>query len=316
MDFLKCYEEVLNDFKQNKNIEEIFKYYSNKLVQENKDNNENKNILLKAIIRASMFEQEQELKALSIELDKLQNTIKMKENQMHTNINNNFDILFSLSTSQIQKDYLNELMIKENSSTKLLYDVAQNAFLNILESSNLVAQRTFLLSQFLLINSLEYSSFNKDKIINNADLILQAAFILANEWQSFANDLIVNTINGLLEGIFTILEKLQVQIDLLASSDEINLAKNSLINLENDFIILLKRNINNDLAGQILNQVLHTKFDTSFAKFSRLIRENKQKLNLQLINIHNLEQDAKKLYKNFDAKKLTNDLLNKLKKIN
>ncbi|MBZ7996752.1 hypothetical protein AVCANL279_05360 [Campylobacter canadensis] len=314
MEFLQCYEEILKEIQNNKSLEEIFKSYSSKLIKENKDNNENKNILLKALIRASMYEQEQELKSLSIELDKLQNTIKTKENQMHASINNNFDILFSLSTSQIQKDYLNELMIKENSSTKLLYDVALNAFLNILESANLIAQRSFLLSQFLLINSLEYSSFNKDKIINNADSILQAAFTLANEWQSFANDLIVNTINGLLEGIFTILEKLQEQIDLLASSEEINLATNSLINLENDFIILLKRNINNELAGQILNQVLHTKFDTSFAKFSRLIRENKQKLNLKLISIHNLEQDAKKIYKNFDAKKLVNDLLGKLKK--
>lgn len=289
--------------------------------------NENKNIVLKALLRAKMSIKEQEIYTLTNELEMIRKEIKSKELELYNTAKISFNELSKVVQNDIQKEYLEELMLNEANSLQILYETSQNAFINVLETNAMIEERCFLISNFMLINALEYAKFNKDKIINAAELILKAALELANEWQSYAEELLTGVLNGLLEGIFAILERLKKDLEISLSDNELDNMKLSLLSLESDFIAMIKTNLNNDASGKALENILNNKLDNNFAKFARLVRENKQLLNIKLIKFQNselnekikkelntLEKDVKKAYNEFDAKKLAANLLSKFRK--
>lgn len=289
--------------------------------------NENKNIVLKALLRAKMSIKEQEIYTLTNELEIIRKAIKTKELELYNTAKISFNELSKVVQNDIQKEYLEELMLNEANSLQILYETSQNAFINVLETNAMIEERCFLISNFMLINALEYAKFNKDKIINAAELILKAALELANEWQSYAEELLTGVLNGLLEGIFAILERLKKDLEISLSDNELDNMKLSLLSLESDFIAMIKTNLNNDASGKALENILNNKLDNNFAKFARLVRENKQLLNIKLIKFQNselnekikkelntLEKDVKKAYNEFDAKKLAANLLSKFRK--
>lgn len=289
--------------------------------------NENKNIVLKALLRAKMSIKEQEIYTLTNELEIIRKAIKTKELELYNTAKTSFNELSKVVQNDIQKEYLEELMLNEANSLQILYETSQNAFINVLETNAMIEERCFLISNFMLINALEYAKFNKDKIINAAELILKAALELANEWQSYAEELLTGVLNGLLEGIFAILERLKKDLEISLSDNELDNMKLSLLSLESDFIAMIKTNLNNDASGKALENILNNKLDNNFAKFARLVRENKQLLNIKLIKFQNselnekikkelntLEKDVKKAYNEFDAKKLAANLLSKFRK--
>lgn len=317
-EFLKSNDEEL--------ISKLYNQYCDELEQLQALSNENKNIVLKALLRAKMSIKEQEIYNLTNELENIRKAIKQKENELYDIAKSSFNELSKLDLNDIQKEYLEELMLNEANSLQILYETAQNAFINVLENSVMIEERCFLISNFMLINVLEYAKFNKDKIINAAELILKAAIELANEWQSYAEELLTGVLNGLLEGIFAILERLKKDLEVSLSDNELDNMKLSLLSLERDFIAMIKQNLNNDASGKALENILNNKLDNNFAKFARLVRENKQLLNIKLIKFQNselnekikkelntLEKDVKKAYNDFDAKKLAKNLMSKFR---
>lgn len=317
-EFLKSNDEEL--------ISKLYKQYCDELEQLQALSNENKNIVLKALLRAKMSIKEQEIYNLTNELENIRKAIKQKENELYDIAKSSFNELSKLDLNDIQKEYLEELMLNEANSLQILYETAQNAFINVLENSVMIEERCFLISNFMLINVLEYAKFNKDKIINAAELILKAAIELANEWQSYTEELLTGVLNGLLEGIFAILERLKKDLEVSLSDNELDNMKLSLLSLERDFIAMIKQNLNNDASGKALENILNNKLDNNFAKFARLVRENKQLLNIKLIKFQNselnekikkelntLEKDVKKAYNDFDAKKLAKNLMSKFR---
>lgn len=285
--------------------------------------NENKNIVLKALLRAKMSIKEQEIYTLTNELEMIRKEIKSKELELYNITKSSFNELSKVVQNDIQKEYLEELMLNEANSLQILYETSQNAFINVLETNVMIEERCFLISNFMLINALEYAKFNKDKIINAAELILKAALELANEWQSYAEELLTGVLNGLLEGIFAILERLKKDLEVSLSDNELDNMKLSLLSLESDFIAMIRTNLNNDASGKALENILNNKLDNNFAKFARLVRENKQLLNIKLIKFQNSELNEKikkelntleKAYNEFDVKKLASNIFTKFKK--
>lgn len=317
-EFLKSNDEEL--------ISKLYKQYCDELEQLQALSNENKNIVLKALLRAKMSIKEQEIYNLTNELENIRKAIKQKENELYEIVNLSFEQLSKVIKNDIQKEYLEELMLNEANSLQILYETSQNAFINILETGVMIEERSSLVSNYMLINVLEYAKFHKDKIISAARLILNAAIDLANEWQSYAEELLTGVLNGLLEGIFTILERLKKDLEVSLSNNELDNMALSLISLESDFITMIKQNLNNDASGKALENILNNKLDNNFAKFARLVRENKQLLNIKLIKFQNsefnekikkelntLEKDVKKAYNEFDAKKLAHNIIEKFK---
>lgn len=310
-------------------IARLYEEYTKELEQINALSNDNKNTVLKALLRARMSIKEQEIYNLTNELENIKKSIKQKENELYDITKSSFNELNKLDLNDIQKEYLEELMLNEANSLQILYETAQNAFINVLENNAMIEERCLLISNFMLINSLEYIKFNKDKTINAAELILKAAIELANEWQSYANELLTGVLNGLLEGVFTILERLKKDLQINLSENELDNIQISLLNLERDFITMLKSNITNEISGKILEDILNNRLDNNFSKVARLVRENKQLLSLKLIKFQNselnekikkelntLEKDVKKAYNDFDVKKLASNLLARFKKQN
>lgn len=328
--FKDILEKAQKEFANNnddKLIAKLYTEYCDELQNLNALTNDNKNAVLKALLRARMSIKEQEIYALNNELENIRKKIKEKEIELYNITKSSFNELNQVVQNDIQKSFLEELMLHEASSLKILYETSQNAFINILESNSMIEERSFLVSNFMLINVLEFAKFDKDKIINAAELILKAALDLANEWQGFAEEFLTGVLNGLLEGIFAILERLKKDFEVSFSDNELNLVSISLVSLESDFIKMLKSNITNDAAGKALGDILNNKLDNNFSKFARLIRENKQILNIKLIKFQNselnskikkelnsLEKEAKKAYNEFDAKKLAQNLMAKFKK--
>ncbi|HEC1804550.1 TPA: hypothetical protein R1720_001535, partial [Campylobacter lari] len=174
----------------------------------------------------------------------------------------------------------------------LLKETAESAFITTLEKGENIELTSCEIAKNLVFNAICEGSFEKERILKISQVVLNAAFELANESQAFAYDLCIGSIYGAQEGISLAIEKFKSSFAYSALEYDLKNKEKELIDIEQEFIQMLKK-ISSELdnpAKDILKDLLENKFDTLFAKFKRLIQENREQI---FIKINEIKQNPK-----------------------
>ncbi|EAH9133413.1 hypothetical protein IHG96_001259, partial [Campylobacter jejuni] len=118
----------------------------------------------------------------------------------------------------------------------------------------------------------------------------------------------LGVIKGTRDGIVLAMEKFKASLTYANFEEDVSLKSKELIGIEDDFIALLKKEIQlqNDPCKSIVENLLEHELDNLFAKFRRLAGESREQLILVL-------NDIKKNPKINDFNKLTQRKLNRFK---
>ncbi|EAI3914847.1 MULTISPECIES: hypothetical protein [Campylobacter] len=280
---------------ENTSNEELFAIFSKVLEKLGLINEENISKIIQGIIKARVEEDKKaffvyinEYGKLKVKIEEQKNTIK------HKICDNFFDLEKTLKDLNLNEFNIsiNDAMLYDIEILGLLKETAESAFITTLEKGENIELTSCEIAKNLVFNAICEGSFEKERILKISQVVLNAAFELANESKAFAYDLCIGSIYGTQEGISLAIEKFKSSFAYSALEHDLKNKEKELIDIEQEFIQMLKKislEFNNPVKD-ILKDLLENKFDTLFAKFKRLIQENREQI---LIKINEIKQNPK-----------------------
>lgn len=308
---------------------------------------DNATILAKALIKTNIKEQENILYQYLDEMSLLRSKIEFQKNTLKNEISKSFyELKESLQESEFAGEFapsINEAFLYEVEMLGILKEIAESAFIATLEKGEDIELTISEIAKNLMYRSICEADFKKELILKNSQIILSTAFELANESKNYAKELSVGVVKGVQEGILQGIEKFKTSFTYCTLEEDLNLKERELIDIEDEFINLLKNqmNLHQNPVKDILKDLLENELDTLFAKLKRLASESREqliltindikknpkindfsklaqsKINIFKKEINDLEQLASERYKDFntqEAKKLGVSLWEKAKK--
>lgn len=275
----------------------------------------NKNItrVIKALIKAKIQKDESTLYALINELGILRNKIETQKNAIKNEVSQTFyELKQSIDSSDFGKQIsssIDDAFLFEVEILGILKETAESAFITTLEKGEDIELTIGEIAKNLMYSAVCEANFHKENILQSSKIILNSAFELANEYKNLADELCIGVVKGTQEGIGLGVEKFKTSFHYCALEEDLNLKEKELIDLEDEFIALLKamaKDYDNPVA-QILKNLLENDLDTLFAKFKRLMSESRAQIVLSI-------NELKKKPKVDDFSRLTQSKLNVFKK--
>ncbi|ECP9346586.1 TPA: hypothetical protein ACHDW5_001426 [Campylobacter jejuni] len=273
---------------------------------------ENVSKVIKALVKASVADAQNSLYEYISEAELLNKQIENQKNLIKNQISDNFfefeSILQECSFCNEFSGGLNDAILFDIEMLGILKETAESAFLTTLEKAEDIELTSSEIAKNLVYNAICEAHFEKERILKISSIILNTAFEIANESMAYAKDLCLGVIKGTRDGIVLAMEKFKASLTYANFEEDVSLKSKELIGIEDDFIALLKKEIQlqNDPCKSIVENLLEHELDNLFAKFRRLAAESREQLILVL-------NDIKKNPKINDFNKLTQRKLNRFK---
>ncbi|EIK2209848.1 hypothetical protein ACL9WK_001641 [Campylobacter jejuni] len=273
---------------------------------------ENVSKVIKALVKASVADAQNSLYEYISEAELLNKQIENQKNLIKNQISDNFfefeSILQECSFCNEFSGGLNDAILFDIEMLGILKETAESAFLTTLEKAEDIELTSSEIAKNLVYNAICEAHFEKERILKISSIILNTAFEIANESMAYAKDLCLGVIKGIRDGIVLAMEKFKVSLTYANFEEDVSLKSKELIGIEDDFIALLKKEIQlqNDPCKSIVENLLEHELDNLFAKFRRLASESREQLILVL-------NDIKRNPKINDFNKLTQRKLNHFK---
>lgn len=273
---------------------------------------ENVSKVIKALVKASVADAQNSLYEYISEAELLNKQIENQKNLIKNQISDNFfdfeNILQEYSFCNEFSDGLNDAILFDIEMLGILKETAESAFLTTLEKAEDIELTSSEIAKNLVYNAICEAHFEKERILQISSIILNTAFEIANESMAYAKDLCLGVIKGTRDGIVLAMEKFKASLTYANFEEDVSLKSKELIGIEDDFIALLKKEIQlqNDPCRSIVENLLEHELDNLFAKFRRLASESREQLILVL-------NDIKRNPKINDFNKLTQRKLNHFK---
>lgn len=273
---------------------------------------ENVSKVIKALVKASVADAQNSLYEYISEAELLNKQIENQKNLIKNQISDNFfefeSILQECSFCNEFSGGLNDAILFDIEMLGILKETAESAFLTTLEKAEDIELTSSEIAKNLVYNAICEAHFEKERILKISSIILNTAFEIANESMAYAKDLCLGVIKGTRDGIVLAMEKFKASLTYANFEEDVSLKSKELIGIEDDFIALLKKEIQlqNDPCKSIVENLLEHELDNLFAKFRRLASESREQLILVL-------NDIKKNPKINDFNKLTQRKLNHFK---
>ncbi|HEF7859680.1 TPA: hypothetical protein SBB50_001239 [Campylobacter jejuni] len=273
---------------------------------------ENVSKVIKALVKASVADAQNSLYEYISEAELLNKQIENQKNLIKNQISDNFfdfeNILQEYSFCNEFSDGLNDAILFDIEMLGILKETAESAFLTTLEKAEDIELTSSEIAKNLVYNAICEAHFEKERILKISSIILNTAFEIANESMAYAKDLCLGVIKGTRDGIVLAMEKFKASLTYANFEEDVSLKSKELIGIEDDFIALLKKEIQlqNDPCRSIVENLLEHELDNLFAKFRRLASESREQLILVL-------NDIKRNPKINDFNKLTQRKLNHFK---
>lgn len=273
---------------------------------------ENVSKVIKALVKASVADAQNSLYEYISEAELLNKQIENQKNLIKNQISDNFfefeSILQECSFCNEFSDGLNDAILFDIEMLGILKETAESAFLTTLEKAEDIELTSSEIAKNLVYNAICEAHFEKERILQISSIILNTAFEIANESMAYAKDLCLGVIKGTRDGIVLAMEKFKASLTYANFEEDVSLKSKELIGIEDDFIALLKKEIQlqNDPCRSIVENLLEHELDNLFAKFRRLASESREQLILVL-------NDIKRNPKINDFNKLTQRKLNHFK---
>lgn len=273
---------------------------------------ENVSKVIKALVKASVADAQNSLYEYISEAELLNKQIENQKNLIKNQISDNFfefeSILQECSFCDEFSGGLNDAILFDIEMLGILKETAESAFLTTLEKAEDIELTSSEIAKNLVYNAICEAHFEKERILQISSIILNTAFEIANESMAYAKDLCLGVIKGTRDGIVLAMEKFKASLTYANFEEDVSLKSKELIGIEDDFIALLKKEIQlqNDPCKSIVENLLEHELDNLFAKFRRLASESREQLILVL-------NDIKRNPKINDFNKLTQRKLNHFK---
>lgn len=273
---------------------------------------ENVSKVIKALVKASVADAQNSLYEYISEAELLNKQIENQKNLIKNQISDNFfefeSILQECSFCNEFSGGLNDAILFDIEMLGILKETAESAFLTTLEKAEDIELTSSEIAKNLVYNAICEAHFEKERILQISSIILNTAFEIANESMAYAKDLCLGVIKGTRDGIVLAMEKFKASLTYANFEEDVSLKSKELIGIEDDFIALLKKEIQlqNDPCRSIVENLLEHELDNLFAKFRRLASESREQLILVL-------NDIKRNPKINDFNKLTQRKLNHFK---
>ncbi|HEH3649045.1 TPA: hypothetical protein SGX95_001057 [Campylobacter jejuni] len=273
---------------------------------------ENVSKVIKALVKASVADAQNSLYEYISEAELLNKQIENQKNLIKNQISDNFfefeSILQEYSFCDEFSGGLNDAILFDIEMLGILKETAESAFLTTLEKAEDIELTSSEIAKNLVYNAICEAHFEKERILQISSIILNTAFEIANESMAYAKDLCLGVIKGTRDGIVLAMEKFKASLTYANFEEDVSLKSKELIGIEDDFIALLKKEIQlqNDPCKSIVENLLEHELDNLFAKFRRLAGESREQLILVL-------NDIKRNPKINDFNKLTQRKLNRFK---
>ncbi|EHV5196709.1 hypothetical protein K0T42_001525 [Campylobacter jejuni] len=273
---------------------------------------ENVTKVIKALVKASIVDAQNSLYEYISEAELLNKQIENQKNLIKNQISDNFfefeNILQECSFCDEFSGGLNDAILFDIEMLGILKETAESAFLTTLEKAEDIELTSSEIAKNLVYNAICEAHFEKERILKISSIILNTAFEIANESMAYAKDLCLGVIKGTRDGIVLAMEKFKASLTYANFEEDVSLKSKELIGIEDDFIALLKKEIQlqNDPCKSIVENLLEHELDNLFAKFRCLAGESREQLILVL-------NDIKKNPKINDFNKLTQRKLNRFK---
>ncbi|OEW14992.1 hypothetical protein AJY51_06105 [Campylobacter jejuni] len=273
---------------------------------------ENVSKVIKALVKASVADAQNSLYEYISEAELLNKQIENQKNLIKNQISDNFfefeSILQECSFCNEFSGGLNDAILFDIEMLGILKETAESAFLTTLEKAEDIELTSSEIAKNLVYNAICEAHFEKERILQISSIILNTAFEIANESMAYAKDLCLGVIKGTRDGIVLAMEKFKASLTYANFEEDVSLKSKELIGIEDDFIALLKKEIQlqNDPCRSIVENLLEHELDNLFAKFRRLASESREQLILVL-------NDIKRNPKINDFNKLTQIKLNHFK---
>lgn len=268
--------------------------------------------VIKALVKASVVDAQNSLYEYISEAELLNKQIENQKNLIKNQISDNFfefeNILQECSFCDEFSGGLNDAILFDIEILGILKETAESAFLTTLEKAEDIELTSSEIAKNLVYNAICEAHFEKERILKISSIILNTAFEIANESMAYAKDLCLGVIKGTRDGIVLAMEKFKASLTYANFEEDLSLKSKELIGIEDDFIALLKKEIQlqNDPCKSIVENLLEHELDNLFAKLRRLAGESREQLILVL-------NDIKKNPKINDFNKLTQRKLNRFK---
>ncbi|KAA6227218.1 MULTISPECIES: hypothetical protein [unclassified Campylobacter] len=247
-------------------------------------NDENTSRLIKALIKASMQESQNKLYAMINELELLSKQIQNQKNSIKNQTSNYFlEFEKALQDSPYKDEFksgLNDAILFDLETLGILKETAESAFLTTIEKAEDIEFTSGEIAKYLVYNAVNEAQFEKKRIMQLSEVVLETAFELANTSIIYAKDLSLGAIKGTQEGIELAIDKLKNTLPYA----NLQINEKELIGIEDEFIALLKLIIQKqkDPCKKIVLTLLENELDSIFAKFKRLANESREQIKLAL----------------------------------
>ena len=307
------YSLALQKLSQNIELQTALKEFLEVLKKLDLLSNKNITQVIKALIKAKIQKEENTLYTLINEMGILRSKIEQQKNAIKNEVSQTFyELKQSVDNSDFGKQIsssIDDAFLFEVEILGILKETAESAFITTLEKGEDIELTISEISKDLMYSAVCEANFHKENILQSSKILLNSAFELANEYKNLAGDLCIGVVKGTQEGIGLGVEKFRTSFYYCAFEEDLNLKEKELIDLEDDFITLLKtmsKNYENPVAD-ILKNLLENDLDTLFAKFKRLMSESRAQILLSI-------NEFKKKPKIDDFSSLTQSKLNVFKK--
>lgn len=252
---------------------------------------ENVTKVIKAMIRASTKDAQNSLYALIAEAERLEGQIENYKISLKNQISHHFlEFEKILQESNFKNEFskgLDGAILFDIEMLGILKETAESAFLTTLEKGEDIELTSEEIAKNLVYNAICESHFEKERILQISSLVLNVVFELANESIVFAKDLVLGAVRGVSDGIGLGIEKFKNSLAFVEFEEEIRLKSKELIGIEDNFVSLLKIEAKRQKnpSKELIERLLEEEFDSIFAKLKRFANENREQINLFLVEL-------------------------------
>jgi len=273
-------------------LAELFELYTRALQNEGQDNVKNIDAVISGLIKAASNDKEEFLYKTIYEKDQLENSINEQKNSIRNNILGTFNTLESHienMDSPIAKESLQALRdakLRGVEMLGILKETTSEALLTTLEKTNDIEDTVFEITKNITYQAINEGEFSKSRFIDVSNTIIEATIEIADEDQGNAKSLLNGAIHGTKEGMAKSIDKFKndlkfapEEIEEILNKDLTSLRRD-LISVEEDFIFMLEnvKNNSNGISKKIIDDILESEFNNSFAKIKRVTAETRETL--------------------------------------
>jgi hypothetical protein len=268
-------------------VKELFELFALVLKEEKLKNAKSISSIIDALTNAASYDKKEYLFKMIYEREQLEKAIYSQTSDIKHFIVEVYDTienaLTTLKGNGDEKEEitqgLNDAKLLSIELLGILKDSAEEAFITTIEKGSDVEDTVREISKLLTYHAISEGKFIKQRILNIASTILEAACDIADSDHANASYVLNGATKGIKEGIIKASEKFKNDVkfapdeikEFLKKSEENKL---NIIDMEESFIELLKRcQLNSmDISAKILGEIIAEQ-NTYIAKLKRLSTE-------------------------------------------